>query len=204
MKVFRTVISSLLIGSALLSFTACAPKHDLSPKALADYMDNQGAEESDSAFEFYNTAINYGSGDYLYYVYGDTEDFDGFESLIGYNERADEITHCMQQEGEVHAYIWSLSFDQNDANDFYHEQKDYYEIVYSDENVVIVTESPNLEYILYAESESDYTAIYHDCSTNSVLCLDVHGGDEEDTQELVDEFCKDFGVVSPTTLLNDE
>lgn len=204
MKVSRTLISSLLIGSALLSFTACSPKHDLSPKALADYMDDQGADESDSAFEFYNTAINYGSGDYMFYVYGDTEDFDGFESLIGYDERADEITHCMMQDGEVHAYIWSLSFDKDDAIDFYQEQKDYYEIVYSDENVVIVTESPNLEYILYAESESEYIAFYHDSSTNSVLCLEFSGGDEEDVKEQVDEFCKDFGIVSPTTLLNED
>jgi hypothetical protein len=110
----------------------------------------------------------------------------------------------MQQEGEVHAYIWSLSFDQDDANDFYQEQKDYYEIVYSDENVVIVTESPNLEYILYAESESDYTAVYHDCSTNSVLSMDFRGGDEDGVKEIADEICKDFGVVSPSTLFNED
>lgn len=204
MKAFRTVISSLLIGSALLSFTACSPKYDLSPKALADYVDDQGADESDSPYEFYKTVLNYGLGDYMIYVYGEPEDFDGFESFIGYDERADKITQCIQQDGEVYAYIWSMSFDQDDAEDFYQEQREYYEIFYSDENVVIVTESPNLEYILYAESESDYIAIYHDCSTNSVLCLDFRGGDEEDVKEQVDEFCKDFGVVSPTTLLNED
>ena len=202
MKVFRTVISSLLIGSAMLSFTACSSKYDLSPKALADYADDQGADEADSAYELYNT--DYGSGDYMSYVYGDTEDFDGFESLIGYDESADKITHCIQQDGEVHAYIWSLSFDQDDADDFYQELKKYYEISYSDDNVVIVTESPNLEYILYAESESDYIAVYHDCSTNSVMCLSFSGVDEEDVKEQVDEFCKAFGVVSPTTLFNEE
>lgn len=204
MKVSRTVFSSLLIGSALLSFTACSPKYDLSPKALADYMDDQGADESDSAFEFYNTAINSGSDDYMFYVYGDTEDFDGFESLIGYDESADEITHCMMQDGEVHAYIWSLSFDKDDAIDFYQEQKNYYEIAYSDKDVVIVTESPNLEYILYAESESEYIAFYLDSSTNSVLCLEFSGEDEEVVKEQVDEFCKDFAIVSPSTLFDED
>ncbi len=98
MKVSRTVISSLLIGSALLSFTACSPKYDLSPKALADYVDDQGADEADSPYEFFNynnSDVNYGLGDYMIYVYGNPEDFDGFESVIGYDERADEITQFM-------------------------------------------------------------------------------------------------------------
>lgn len=204
MKVSRTVISSLLIGSALLSFTACSPKYDLSPKALADYVDDQGADEADSPDEFYNTVINYGPGDYMIYVYGDPEDFDGFESVIGYDERADEITQFIMQDGEVYAYIYSISFDQDDASDYYKEQVAYYEYHSSDAYYVNVTESSNLEYILYATSESDYIAVYHDCSTNSVLSMDFRGGDEDDVKEIADEICKDFGVVSPSTLFNED
>ncbi len=204
MKVSRTVISSLLIGSALLSFTACSPKYDLSPKALADYVDDQGADEADSPYECFNYSNSYGLGDYMIYVYGAPEDFDGFESVIGYDERADEITQFIMQDGEVYAYIYSISFDQDDASDYYKEQVAYYEYHSSDAYYVNVTESSNLEYILYATSESDYIAVYHDCSTNSVLSMDFRGGDEDDVKEIADEICKDFGVVSPSTLFNED
>lgn len=203
MKVSRTVISSLLIGCALLSFTACSPKYDLSPKALADYVDDQGADEADSPYEFFNYN-NSDVGDYMIYVYGDPEDFDGFESVIGYDERADEITQCMMQDGEVYAYIYSISFDQDDASDYYKEQVAYYEYHSSDAYYVNVTESSNLEYILYATSESDFIAVYHDCSTNSVLSMGFRGGDEDDVKEIADEICKDFGVVSPSIFFNED
>lgn len=224
MKVVEKLISSLLIAVLVVSFTGCAPKFDISPEALEDYADDQGAEEYKDPYTF-----GYDLGYSAYYyedglVFAFTDKYVCFECDDYDNEAFEEATtypdfsagsmrnwyggfkNTIYTFGDEDAWGYAISISYGERYDssnygrrYFDEAKELYESISSERGYEYVYSYSDLEYFLVSDGEGMYLGVYYDYSTFTMFIVTARGNDK-DAQEMVDDICKDFKLVSPTTI----
>lgn len=229
MKISRMVISSLLSVCMLVSLTGCfgAAEYTIDPKGLAEYADKKGADEYKSPNEWYNDLrnnwrIKYSDDVYQYeysisdvYIYIEEDPYDGLDDDIETamatpwqlilslysGDLLHETTCYMIGDGDD-AYGAVISVKGNVHSD---NAYSYMERI-TDNSAEWAQESEsglkdNIQYYLYYYEDGDLIKVVgiYDDQLGTVFIIHVTG-EEDEVVDMVDEICKDFGLISPCTL----